>query len=317
MAEADSSSAIAAAREDDDAEALRSSYKLCRQMHAKGNRTTFLATRLLAPKAIRPHADALHAYFLAADIVADEGGREDRERDFARWSADVLAELHDGRSEHPLRRALVHTARAYSLEPELFERFHDATAADSTRTADFETFDELRAFLSGVSGTAAVLTVRILGPATPQTDRVASLMGEVHQLIDIFEDFPIDLPRQRLYLPLEDLARCGVRRSDLIGEGAESAKSPARAVDVTSALDALIRLQVTRARAMLSEAGALVESLPPAARTIISASIDLQAAQLDAVERSGARVLHDGMSLPRARVLRLTLPYLRVVRGSG
>lgn len=316
----------------DDAVALRKSYALCRRIHAKGNRTTFLATRLLTSPATRLDADALNAYFFATDRVADEGspdGRtshklsaEDRERAFARWSSDVLADLHRGHSDHPLRRALVHTARIHDLDPALFDVFQTATIADSTRTADFATFEDLRAFTRGVSGTCAVLSVRVLGPASAESDRVASLMGEVHQLLDIFEDFPIDLPEQRLYLPLEDLASCGVDRTDVLDYAAgttisalTAASAPAPAsLDTPNALDALIRLQTERARAMLHEARSLFDALSPASRPIIAGSLDIQAAQLDMIERSGARVLREGTKMPRTRVLRLVWPYLRAAR---
>ncbi len=314
----------------DDAVALRKSYALCRRIHAKGNRTTFLATRLLTSPATRLDADALNAYFFATDRVADEGSpeggtgtgnvdkpsREDRERAFARWSSDVLADLRRGHSDHPVRRALVHTARIHDLDLALFDVFQAATIADSNRTADFETFEDLRAFTRGVSGTCAVLSVRVLGPASADCDRVASLMGEVHQLLDIFEDFPIDLPEQRLYLPSEDLAGCGVTRADLLAFAAGTATSTPAGPNALNALDALIRLQTERARAMLHEARSLFDALSPASRPIIAGSLDIQAAQLDIIERSGARVLREGTKMPRARVLRLVWPHLRAARRS-
>lgn len=316
----------------DDAVALRKSYALCRRIHAKGNRTTFLATRLLTSPATRLHADALNAYFFATDRVADEGSidggggnkrngntpsAEDRERAFAVWSAAVLADLRRGHSDHPIRRALVHTARVHDLDPALFDLFQSATVADSTRIADFATFDDLRAFMRGVSGTAAVLSVRVLGPAGEDSDRVASLMGEVHQFLDIFEDFPIDLPARRLYLPLEDLDRCGVGRAELFEYATDTTTSaPASTPAKLDALDALIRLQADRARAMLREATSLFDSLSAASRPIIAGSLDIQAAQLDVIERSGARVLREGTKMPRARVLRLVWPHLRAARRS-
>jgi phytoene synthase len=297
----------------DDAVALRKSYAACRRIHRKGNRTTFLATRLLTAPTTRLHADALNAYFFTTDRVADESSSEDRERAFALWSSDVLADLRQGHSDHPLRRALVHTARTYDLDAALFDDFQTATIADATRTADFETFDDLRAFMRGVSGTCAVLSVRVLGPAHADSDHVASLMGEVHQFLDIFEDFPIDLAQQRLYLPLEDLAKCGVSRADVL-EYAAGTATPASASAKLDALDALIRLEADRARAMLREAKSMLDALSHASRPIIAGSLGIQAAQLDMIERSGARVLREGTKMPRVRVLRLVWPHLRAAR---
>jgi 15-cis-phytoene synthase len=282
--------------------ALRESYALCRRMHARSDRSTYMATRLLLPPAIRPHAHALHAYFTASDIIADEGDPAAREGAFARWSAEVLDELCRGHSEHPLRRALVDTACTYGLELELFERFQVATGVDGARTADFGTFEDLRGFLREVSGTSAVLGIRLLGPPTSDIDRLASLMGEVFQLVDIFRDFPEDLPRQRLFVPTEDLDRFGVDRAELINAAP------------TAALDALVRFQVERARAMQHEAAALVELLPIASKPITAAGVAVHNANLDLVERLGARVLREGAELSRVHLLRLAWPHVRTAR---
>lgn len=295
------------------AAALRKSYALCRRIHRKGNRTTFLATRLLTSPTTRLHADALNAYFFTTDRVADESSSEERERAFALWSCDVLADLRRGQSDHPLRRALVHTAHTCDLEPALFDAFQTATIADATRTADFETFEDLRAFMRGVSGTCAVLSARVLGPASADGDHVASLMGEVHQFIDIVEDFPIDLRQRRLYLPLEDLEKCGVSRADVLEYAAGT--TPAASANL-EALDALIRLEADRAHAMLREAKSVSDALPYASRPIIAASLDIQAAQLDLIQHGGARVLREGTKMSRARVLGLAWSHLRAARRS-
>jgi phytoene/squalene synthetase len=97
-----------------------------------------------------------------------------------------------------------------------------------------------------------VLSVRVLGPAHADSDHVASLVGEVHQFLDIFEDFPIDLAQQRLYLPLEDPAKCGVSRADVLEYAVGTTTTAASEnLDTVNALDTLIRQQADRARAML------------------------------------------------------------------
>jgi phytoene synthase len=256
-----------------------------------------LAVELLLPRIARPHAHALYAFFTTSDDTADEGDLQSGRQAFAEWSAATMTELRCGDSEHPLRRALVHTAGTYGLDPMSFQRFLAATAEDNAGPVEFSAFEHLRGFMRGVSGTPAVLAVRLLAPDRSEADRLASLQGEVFQLVDILADFTVDLARDRLYLPLEDLDRFGVRRTEL--------KCP----EPSPALDALVRFQVRRARGIQREAAGLADVLPPPCRPFIAAAVDIHTAHLDLAERMGARLLRQRAALSRPHLFRLVLPH--------
>ncbi|WP_198042775.1 MULTISPECIES: phytoene/squalene synthase family protein [Actinoalloteichus] len=277
--------------------ALRESYALCRRVHAT-HRPTYLATRLLLPPSIRPHAHALVAFVAASDRVADVGELRVRERAFRRWSAASMDELRRGESRHPLRRALINTSRVHDLRPELFLRFLEATRADLTGTTEFPTFEDLRRFLRGVCGTAAVAGTRLMGRPDPELERLALLTGEVHHLIDIFCDYPEDLPQGRVYVAVEDMNRVGVDRATL------------RRGIPSRALDALVRQQVWRARSLHRESVGLVSLLPVHYRSFALAAMEIHVEYLDLVERMGSRVLRDRAAVSRPRLARLALPHL-------
>ncbi|WNV86126.1 squalene/phytoene synthase family protein [Umezawaea sp. Da 62-37] len=292
--------------------ATGASYRLCRRVHAMTDRSTYLATRLFLPPSARPHAHALYAFFTVSDTVADDGDPELRRRAFARWSEASLAELRAGHSEHPLRAALVHTAGVHGLEIDLFERFLAATRDDNTGAVEFATFADLRRFTAGVGGVPAVLGMRLLMRADDERDRLISLLGEVFQFVDVLRDLSVDLPAGRVYLPVEDLERFGVTRRELThpeltGEGA------------SAALDALVRFQVDRVRALQREAAVVVDDLPARARTFVAAGIEVHNTYFDALDRLGGGALRRGVRLPRLRLLRRVglAAVRRRVAGSG
>ncbi|PRY44844.1 phytoene/squalene synthase family protein [Umezawaea tangerina] len=286
---------------------LSGSYALCRRVHAMADRPTYLATRLFLPPSARPHAHALYAFFTVSDTVADDGDPVLRERAFARWSAASLAELRSGRSAHPLRAALVHSAGVHGLEIGLFERFLAATRDDNTGAAEFATFADLRRFTAGVGGVPAVLGMRLLMRADAERDRLVSQLGEVFQFVDVLRDLAVDLPAGRVYLPLEDLERFGVTRAELTGGGSGAA------------LDDLVRFQVDRVRELQREAAVVVDDLPARARPFVTAGIAVHEAYFDEVDRLGAGALRHGVRLPKVDLLRRVGPAVlrgRVV-GSG
>ncbi|WP_217655940.1 squalene/phytoene synthase family protein [Streptomyces pini] len=117
------------------------------------------------PAEVRPHVRALVAHWHTTDDIADEGRLAGREARLAQWCADSLAEVRAGHSEHPLRRALVHTVRSRESDIALLEEFLDATRRDSAAPPAFGTAADLRRYLRSVTGAPSGLTARCWRPA--------------------------------------------------------------------------------------------------------------------------------------------------------
>ncbi|MBW4719982.1 phytoene/squalene synthase family protein [Saccharothrix obliqua] len=279
-------------------EKLAASYELCRRVHATADRLTYLAVRWLLPPEPRRHLHALHAFFSTSDRIADEVPDPGAYRE---WVAAAMRELRAGRSTHPLRRALLHTSRVHGLTPDQFAEFLDATGADVGRPTGFATFEDLRVHLRGVAGVPALLGARVLGATSADAERCATALGEVFQLFDISLDYPEDLRRGRVYVAVEDIDRCGVDPRTL---GRRR----------TPAADALVHLQVRRARELGRRGRGLLDHLPPHHRPFMAAALEVVDAHWDVVERKGADVLHRGVHPSPVRALRRTFPHLLAVR---
>lgn len=254
---------------------LRESFELCERIHRDANPITHYLVATYLPAQKHPYTHALHAFFTTSDNLADEGDPAL----FEEWTAAILREVDAGHSDDPVRSAFVHTMRLWRLDPALLADFLVATRQDSQRTAPYHTFEELRVFLRGVAGVPARLLLPILEPVAPTAAaaELMSLLGEVFQLVDIFRDFTVDIPRGRYYLPTTELERFG---------------------------DEVIEHQVRRARRMIDEGSGVLDLVHPSSRPFLEASIDGCHIYLDHVARLGARILTEGDSVgavPRQR----------------
>ncbi|WET79022.1 polyprenyl diphosphate synthase [Amycolatopsis sp. QT-25] len=269
---------------------LHESFLLC-ERELRDDLAPMVVAVSLLPAQIRPHVHAVSAFAARTDHLADEIGTAGGAHDLERWCADSLEELRAGHSEHPLRRAFVHTVRMWHLDMELIEELLEALSADSAAPPAFFTFADLRRYLRGVSGTTAELLTPLLEPTADDLvlpQRLMSTLGEVFQLVDILQDFPIDLSRGRCYLPTRDLHQLGLSHDDL------------RAREHRSALNELVELQVRRTRELLEQGAAVVPLVHPSSHPFLQTCIRGTHAYLDEVQRRKSAVLRERIPLPKA-----------------
>lgn len=262
---------------------LRESYELCAAETEQFLAPMWRATEML-PVAIRPHVHAVHAFLVGTDRIADEGGAQaDREKRIARWRAETLEELRSGCSEHPLRRAFVDTVRRWDLDCAVVEKFLDCIQADCASPPVFETFADQRRYLQGVSGATAEIWTPLLDARGPEVSSLTSVLGEVCQLVDIFEDLPVDLAAGRCYLPRTDLRQLGLEVGDLqCGERQE-------------ALDELVVIQLDRWRGLLEQAAPVTGMVSLEYQPFLHALLLGAQLQFDEVTLRQARVFTDGL----------------------
>jgi phytoene/squalene synthetase len=100
------------------------------------------------------------------------------------------------------------------------------------------------------------------------------------QLANFWQDLSVDIPRGRVYLPLEDLDRFGYTESDLV----KGERKPA--------FLSLMNFQISRTRDLLRGGQPLIRELGKKVGFEINLTVRGGLAILDAVERSGFNVLH-------------------------
>ena len=100
----------------------------------------------MLPQVKRHHVHALYAFCRYADDIVDDlgpGGRStSRETALADFGDRFFADLDAGRSDDPVLKAVVHTVRAFDIDPDCFRRFLRSMTMDLT-VDRYATWDDL------------------------------------------------------------------------------------------------------------------------------------------------------------------------------
>ncbi|MGH9068543.1 MAG: phytoene/squalene synthase family protein [Acidimicrobiales bacterium] len=268
---------------------LEDSYRRCRQLAKAYGRTYYLATWLL-PRVKRHHVHALYGFCRYADDIVDDLGPApvpERAAALHGLGERFFSDLEAGRSEDPVLKAVVHTARAFAIDPHCFRRFLGAMAMDLS-VSSYETFDDLCAYMDGSAAVIGEMMLPILEPSGPQAEAAARDLGIAFQLTNFIRDVGEDLGRGRTYLPQVDLRRFG----------AEAALAERR-VDPRWA--ELLAFEIGRARSYYARADQGIGLLPPSSARCVRGARILYSQILDRVEANGYDVFSR-----RARVAAVT-----------
>jgi phytoene synthase len=266
---------------------LDESYERCRALNKRYGTTYYWSTFVL-PRVKRHHVWALYAFCRHADDIVDDLGSttvEVREKALDDFGDRFFADLDAGRSDDPVLKAVVHTVRAFDIDPGCFERFLRSMAMDLTVTR-YATWDDLLAYMDGSAAVIGEMMLPILEPHTSDALGPARDLGNAFQLTNFLRDVAEDLDRGRVYLPQEDLERFG-------------ADPWARTAD--DAWRALMRFEIERARALYRSADRGVAMLPPASARCISAARTLYSEILEHIEAADYDVFARRATVPTRR----------------
>jgi phytoene synthase len=106
-----------------------------------------------------------------------------------------------------------HIAR-FGLPRRAFEDVIDGVAMDLAITR-YQTFDDLFQYCRRVASAVGLICIRIFGCRNEGASDYALNLGVALQLTNILRDIVPDLDRDRIYLPLADLAAVGCTIDDL------------------------------------------------------------------------------------------------------
>lgn len=281
---------------------LEGSYRVCRALHRRHGTTYYWATRAL-PRIKQHHVHALYGLCRYADEIVDALEADDvpevdgdasvasRADALERLRAELARGLAEHRSDHPVLKAVVHTALAFDLGQPLFDRFFAAMARDLVDDT-YETYDDLLAYMDGSAAVIGELMLPILEPVDPDAALPGARdLGIAFQLTNFLRDVGEDLDRGRIYLPQEDLRRFGADPWE------RRATPPWRA---------LCRFEADRIRLLYASADEGIMHLPPRSAAGIRAARVLYGEILDRIEANGYDVFGARARVPLPRKLAVT-----------
>ncbi len=289
---------------------LEESYRVCRELNRRYGTTYYWSTWLL-PTIKRHHVHALYGFCRYADDIVDDLGPApvvERAAALADFGDRFFADLDAGRSNDPVLKAVVHTVRAFDIEPSCFARFLTSMTMDLTVTG-YTTFDDLLEYMDGSAAVIGEMMLPILEPDTPEAVGPARDLGIAFQLTNFCRDVNEDLDRGRVYLPADDIDRFGA-----------GAAIGARLV--TPEWVALMRFEIARIRDYYRSADTGVALLPPISARCIAGARTLYSGILDQIETAGYDVFTTRARVPTWRKVavagRLASPVLAFsLRRSG
>jgi phytoene synthase len=289
---------------------LADAYRRCQQLHRRHGRTYYLATQLL-PARKRRHVYALYGFTRYADEIVDQTGDLPPARRAARltaWSDRFLAGLAGEPVDDPLLPAVLDTIGRWRLDPADFGTFLTSMAMDVAVT-EYPTYPDLLAYMEGSAAVIGTMLLPILEPSDPDRAREpARQLGLAFQLTNFIRDVAEDLDRGRVYLPLADLDRFGLRRADLA--------AAARCGTADRRVRELVRFEVARARGHYDAAAPGIPLLAASSQACIRSAYHLYAAILDEVAAAGHDVFGRRAVVPRRRRLRVALGSLLTPPGT-
>jgi len=214
----------------------------------------FPVASLLSPAALRPAVMALYRFARSADDLADEGDAPAamRSAQLAAYRADlqsVLAGQPDSGRWPTVFPSLTRTIGQHALPPCWLHALLDAFEQD-VRNPRYADRAELLAYCARSANPVGRLLLHLYRVGDALSLRQSDAICTSLQLINFWQDLSVDLPRNRVYVPLADLQRHGLDLPRLLQQSDEAA------------MRALVRELATWAGALMSEGAPLALRLP-------------------------------------------------------
>ena len=272
---------------------LEESYERCRRLNKRYGTTYYWSTYAL-PKVKRHHVHALYGFCRFADDIVDDLGpvaTDVRAKALADFADRFFADLDTGESDDPVLKAVVHTVRAFAIDPDCFRRFIRSMTMDLT-VASYETYEDLCGYMDGSAAVVGEMMLPILEPLDPAALGPARDLGDAFQLTNFLRDVVEDLDRGRVYIPQEDLGRF-------------DAQPALDRREVTTGWVSLMRFEIERTRALYESADRGVAMLPSSSARCIKAARTLYSRILDRIEANGYDVFNHRARVPTRQKLTL------------
>jgi len=264
------------------------------QERAAKSGSSFYYAFLFLPPQRRAAITAFYAFCREVDDVVDETHDPSVAAAKLGWWRQEVDEAYAGRPSHPVTQALLPLTAEFDIRADHLQAVIQGCQIDleQTRFLDYAGLERYCHLVAGVVGEVAA---NIFGRTEAATVQYAHRLGRAMQLTNIIRDVGDDARRGRIYLPLDELQRFGVKAAELLRREAPWGYSDRFA--------ALMRFQAERAHATYDEALALLPEADRAAQKPGLMMANIYRTLLRDIEAQGFQVLHQRTSLTPLRKL--------------
>lgn len=264
----------------------------------------FHVVSFLLPKHLHQDFYNVYSYCRWADDLGDEIGDTAESLRLLNWWSIELDRMYAGEARHPVFVALTDTVKKYGIPKEPFADLVRAFIQDQTVTR-YKDWAEVLDYCVYSANPVGRLVLYLCGYSDPERQRLSDATCTGLQLANFWQDVTVDQGKDRVYLPLDLLARHNYTVEELF----------ARKFD--GRFREIMREAVAEAR------GFFMEGLPLARMVNRRLSVDLELFSrgglciLDMIEKQGYDVLTRRPRISKLRRVTLLLttlaraPFLR------
>jgi squalene synthase HpnC len=270
---------------------LLQAQEYCRRL-ARTHYENFSVATWFLPRSLRQHFFNIYAYCRISDDLGDETGDPDASlRLLDQWEVELNA-CYAGHPRHPVFVALAETVRTLDIPRQPFADLLKAFRQDQTITR-YPRFEDLLGYCRYSANPVGHLVLYVCGYRDAERQTLSDFTCTALQLANFWQDVSVDYSKGRIYLPLEDLNRFGVAKSDIA-----SAQNNA-------AFCEMMRFEVNRARDWFEQ------GLPLIRKVSRDLAIDIELFSrggqeiLKAIERQEYEVLGRRPTISKTRKLAL------------
>ena len=255
------------------------------------------------PRRQKKYIYSLYAFARTADDFSDEalydGSRLARLEEWQRHlEAAARAEPDPGQ---PIFVALSETIRTFDLPPSLLADLLTAFRIDVTQKR-YPTYRDLEEYCRYSANPIGRLVLILSGYREPHLMELSDKICTGIQLVNHWQDIAVDLKKDRVYLPEEDLQRFHYSLEDL------------QAQRVNEPFRALMRFEIERTRRLFREGKPLLDAIDRRLRWQVSLMWAGPMAILDRIEAVDYDIFRRRPSLSKRDKIRLFLSH-RLTRG--
>jgi squalene synthase HpnC len=204
------------------------------------------------PKASRKHVHAIYAFARTADDISDEaadGGLLDHRRlDRLNQYERLLNRALEGQADDPVFIAVAETIDKTGIPAQLLRDLLAAFRMDVTKNR-YKDYKELETYCVHSANPIGRIVLMLFGIDDPKALALSDRICTGIQLVNHWQDVAVDLDKDRVYLPEEDLRRFGCSYESL----------QKRTVD--DSFRSLMRFQISRTRSLFGEGRPLLDMI--------------------------------------------------------
>ncbi len=174
----------------------------------------FHVVSALLPKKLHQDFYNVYSFCRWAGDLGDEIGDPQESLRLLAWWRSELQGMYRGQTGHPVFTALKETVERHAIPIEPFDHLIRAFVQDQTVTR-YQNWNEVFAYCMNSANPVGHLVLYLCGYRDAERQRLSDFTCTALQLTNFWQDITVDLQKDRVYLPLDLLARHGYSVDEL------------------------------------------------------------------------------------------------------